>query len=438
MQRLRNLATDHWFSLIAAFAPILILLWLVYTHAVLLPYWDQWELVPLIRHIREDGPVWHDFWVQHNEHRLLVPRAIMVVAAYATQWNTITEMLISIALAVVSFGLLIMVMQQSDPKLFRRPVSGLYFILSLIWFSTVQYENWLWGWQIQWFLSNAAVMCVVFAIAKLVKDTTNTKPLCIALTGGVVAQYSLGNGALVWPLLLVALWYVKCSRRIIGITGLVALVSTGLYYIGYRSVQVQPSTADMNVPVEFVLYFFAYLGRPLTYNPQLAALSGLVMTCIFSFGLSFLYFKHPNRLKKSLPWVFLGIFVMASAAATALSRLGFGAVTALTSRYSTVSSLLLVSVVMLVYAQRDLLRLHLGAWYPRAAIGVCVLLGALLGLNYVNGLQAMKDQKQKLLSIKNCTSQSVPTADCLMRAYPDEVLARERLEYLKSIQWGGY
>src|SRR3954469_12330383 len=89
--------------LIIAVPPIY-LTWVVLTQTVDVPFADQWTLVSVLDHFYAGTLSFHDLWSQHNEHRLLFPRLIMLGLAIASGWNTHYEMLTNILLATAIGG----------------------------------------------------------------------------------------------------------------------------------------------------------------------------------------------------------------------------------------------------------------------------------------------------------------------------------------------
>lgn len=67
------------------------------------PWWDEWAFVDLLQSwSRQDmGRVIALLWAQHNEHRPLFPRLIMLVLAQLTGWNIRTEMYFSLLLSIM-------------------------------------------------------------------------------------------------------------------------------------------------------------------------------------------------------------------------------------------------------------------------------------------------------------------------------------------------
>ncbi len=426
----------YWLALI----PIIVLGLYLYKHSINVPFWDQWEIVPILENVNAGKTNFHDFWQQHNEHRLLFPRILMIISAVATDWNLKAEIFISFSLAVLSFIVLLRVIKNLEAKKdFKVPLL-LPLLLGSIWFSLLQYENWLWGWQIQWYLNVLAVTGVLYSVSKLTLiPKAGYKYILIAISAAFVAQYSLGNGVLIWPLLIAALIYLKVGKKKVGLTIGSAIASTGLYYFNYTDPVGDPSKAlFLEQPFGYIKYVSAYIGRPLSYNARLAIVLGVLLAALFLGLCTYLFFKHPDRFRKSVPFIMLGLYSLASAGITGLSRLGFGFGQSLSSRYTTISSLLLVGVIVLVIYNKAVFKTVLKkAYLPVAYISVTVVVvGVLTNMNWARHMA--DDKTQYLKDIKSCTSAPDPYEICLLSTYPSKEIVNPRLKYLKSINWGGY
>ena len=62
------------------------------------PFFDQWELVPRLQHLSSGTLTFHDLWMQHNEHRPVVPVIVMLALARGSDWNTTLEIVVNVAL----------------------------------------------------------------------------------------------------------------------------------------------------------------------------------------------------------------------------------------------------------------------------------------------------------------------------------------------------
>src|SRR3989442_15697534 len=79
-------------------SPVLALIILVQLYGVNIPFWDQWEMVPLFQKYRSGELEWGDLWAQHAEHRIFFPRLIMLGLAVLSDWNIMWELYFNIVL----------------------------------------------------------------------------------------------------------------------------------------------------------------------------------------------------------------------------------------------------------------------------------------------------------------------------------------------------
>lgn len=418
--------------------PIIFLLVMLVRLSVNVPFWDQWDLVAKIENLRQGKLLVSDFWEQHNEHRLFFPRIVMLGLAVITNWDTRYEVASSVVFAVASFGLLLLICRESFRLTKQSLPMVLPLLLAMVWFSPVQSENWLWGWQLQWFLSVLAVMCGIHGISRMASRKFSAIDFACVAAAGIVAQYSLGNGLLIWPLVLIAMAFTGVARIYLAGTFSIAVMTTGLHLVTQRAFEpVASRSYFLSHPLVFMEYFFTYLGRPLYSHGWLTTVCGVVLFLGFVGGVLWLFIRHRQRFIAALPWTALGLYAIGSALLTSIGRAGLGLETAYASRYTTISSLLLVSVIVLVAQQRDLITLPAGS--RRVAAGA--LLSGLLFLIIVNvqyGIAWAEKQSQYLKDIKNCTSQQLPEDICLRSTHPVKESVAPKLEYLKSIHWGGY
>jgi hypothetical protein len=379
----------------------------------------------------------HDFWQQHNEHRLFFPTLVLVGFAYITHWNIQIECFLSLLVATTSFIMLNKVITK-DLKSKIKSGSLLLFLLTLIWFSPVQVENWLWGWQIEWFMNVLGVIMVAFGIA-LIKDRyVPLINLALILLGGLLAQYSLGNGTLIWPIVIATLIYIRVTVIKIVLAVATGVCSTLLYYYHYVNPAEPSITLAVHEPIMFTEYVLGYLGRPLSFLHKPAMALGFVLLSVFVAFIVYLFVRQKTIFRNSLPWVILGLYAISSALVTGFARLGLGVSEAYSSRYTTVSSLLLVAVIMLCWSNRKALQGLLGNVHkltmPLMALGIFCL----VGIEWGWGIHSAYEQHIKRETIKSCTSAKQPTDNCLALTYPNPATVKPRLQYIKSIHWGGY
>jgi len=228
------------------------------------PFWDQWNFVPLLGKSLEGGISFADLWAPHNEHRLFFPRLIMLGLAHLGGYSISWELAFSVLLAV---GIFILVFFRAR-KIFSLSGSpGFPWVaaaLSLLAFSLHQGENWVWGWQIQVFLN---VLAVVLGFVILAGPELRWRNFAGAVACGVVATFSYANGLAYWPLAFLALLLApSASRRRRRAALAIWLGLTALVFISYfyRFAPASPSGKPPFYfavhPLEYIRYILGYLG----------------------------------------------------------------------------------------------------------------------------------------------------------------------------------
>ena len=330
---------------ILALVPLAFLIWVVVHYAVAVPYWDQWELVPLLEKTYHGELTFHDLWAQHNEHRPVFPQLIMLLLARLTHWNIHYELAVSITLALGIFAVFIYQVKITGRKPGIAGLSGAIPAISLIVFSVSQYENWLWGWQLQMFLN---LLAVAGGIVLLANDPFRWWKFAAAALLGIVATYSFANGALIWPigLLLLLLVPTGAGKRRAATAGwiLIGALTLGTYFHHYQKPENHPPLSLIfKMPVDYAVFVFKYLGTicaqglggDVSAEGAFAFIFGLAGTVATGWAGWTLLRKKIAGPGTLLPYFGLILYSVGSALVTGLGRLGFGTNQALASRYCT-------------------------------------------------------------------------------------------------------
>lgn len=122
-----------------------------------------------------------------------------------------------------------------------------------------------------------------------------------------------------------------------------------LYFIDYQK---QPSSEFillfLKQPLVVGNYFLSILGAPFLNSAEASPIIGLI---VFSSFLFFSIYSLTNLKLKftydAVPWLSLGLFALLFALITTLGRASLGSQQALDSRYTVVTSLLVISLVQL-------------------------------------------------------------------------------------------
>ncbi len=362
--RLRVFLSRHG-AKILALVPLIFLLGVVRHYAVAVPFLDQWELVPLLEKTYHGNLTLQDLWAQHNEHRLIFPLVIMLGLARLTHWNTHVELAVNLLLALGIFAGFARQVKRTARRVGWNGLSWAMPAISLIVFSISQYQNWLWGWQLQMFLN---LLCAVAGIGLLAGDTFRWRRFAAAAALGIVATYSFANGILFWPIGLAVLLVVTTGvkERKSAILGwlLIAALTLGTYFYHYHKPEEHPPLSLIfKMPLQYAAYVFKYLGgigeQGLCGDPAvdgaLACLFGLAGTVALGWAAWTLVRKSIVNFRTLVPYLALSLYSVGSALITGVGRLGFGSDQALASRYCTMVTPFWVSLIvfLILLAQSD-------------------------------------------------------------------------------------
>ena len=335
--------------------PVLLLLWLVDKFTVNVPFWYQWSSIDLFFHISQGKIIFNDFFSQHNEHRLFFPRIIFVILAFASKWNIKIELFCSIFLAILIFLLFYKISDFNRKNTSDRLFHVTNILICYLTFSYSQWENWLWGFQIALFLINLCLIGAIFVITCLPNISLN-KRIAIAAILCFIASFSSAHGLLTWLALVPAIIFskdnLKDNIKIITIWMGLFFLSGFLYSIGYVKPGGHPSLSFLlQSPLAGINYFFSLLGSPLlasNSNPNISIFIGMIIFTLWVSINIYTYINHKKAfIQNFIPWFSLGLFVILFDCVTTVGRVGFGLPQSLSSRYTTIGVLLIISLIQI-------------------------------------------------------------------------------------------
>jgi hypothetical protein len=167
----------------------------VRAYAVNVPYWDEWDgFVGFVSRWQLGALHWSDWVAPHMEHRILVPRlAFALVSLVFGNANLSAALLISAALAGVTAGVWTYVLRRLGQPAWLA-------VASVPIIGTVgQYENILWGFQIQFY---TLVLPIVAGVAIVALAPRITWKVIAALAAAcTISMYSMASGALSWGII---------------------------------------------------------------------------------------------------------------------------------------------------------------------------------------------------------------------------------------------
>lgn len=356
-------------------------------------FWDEWYLVELLVAAKRGTLAFSDFLAFHTVHRMLLPKIILTRLAMLTHWNVRVELIANVALATISYSAILVIARRQERRVTFRAAAA----AALTIFSLSQYENWLWGWQLSWFLS------VAFVVSAIAIVSAASRPFALRFIAAAVlcaaATSSIAFGAVAWIALLPLLW-VESGRRyhVVGLWLLTGALCVAAYLAGDGPFIQQGTTPSGSGIVRIILFFVAVAGTPWTTFPIPALLLGAAS--LAAWAIASVAALRANA-RAAAPWFVLGLFALGFAGLSAIVRSQLGWETSLSSRYATPMVLLVaatyflatiatgtrtlvrafgrVLIVALVVANLSLLPVFVSQASARAVSRVCVDLQFLLG-----------------------------------------------------------
>ncbi len=246
------------------------------------PMWDQWEYPLLFEKVFQGEATWSDFFEPHNGHRIVLPKVIITFLAFFTNWDIRVELALTLLLAALTFFAIYRLGGQG-----RGIFSYLaHLITACLIFSWGQYENWLWGFQLMWWLVNAGVVFAIVLLSRVNRQNYLKMVGGATLLCGLVS-FSSAHGLVSWIALVVLIGTapIETSQKVrSGIVWTIGFcLCMGLYSMNYP---VSPDQdwgillGDLGRTGQF---FLNILGSPLGHTPNLyplvvlLALSGFLL-----------------------------------------------------------------------------------------------------------------------------------------------------------------
>lgn len=340
--------------------PPVMLAILLCRNAVNVPYWDEWDddLAGIFLKAHAGGLSLDDFWTQHNESRLVLPRAIFLLLGGFSHWNLLREVAFTFSLACAAAA---MIFWLGRKTLAGRPATAwlVFFIASLLIFSPTQYQAWLWGMELILYLP---LVCILVSLLVLQTNLSGRTKLFICAALATASTYSFSNGLLAWVALFPILflsegWSGLQKKKRAALLWLFALfANVALYFQDY---QFPPSSGFWRVlcldPLRVVEYLLVFLGNPLVnQNSDNEVTAGIIIggvQLILFIAICILIFHWRRNfalMNRVWSWLTLGGYGILSALLATTGRAAFGAEQALSPRYGIFGVCLTVALVFLV------------------------------------------------------------------------------------------
>jgi hypothetical protein len=354
-QRNGTARREKIFLLAVCSLPALCTFYMMWTHWVPVPFWDEWDTpgAQLASYYR-GTLTFAELCSQHNEHRLLFPRLVWLPLAIVAGWDVRHGMVLTFCFVCLgSAGIYQLLRSSNGPALSRVFVFGL---MNLVLFSPRQYETFLVGAQGQTFVPT--FMLVLALLVNLSGKSLRTKTIINAALAHV-STYSFGNGMLVWLLAFppetqsAEFPARRPSQRTLwrAVYILTAGLSVASYFISYRHPATTPPVVSPLVQLPgFMRFVLVWIGS--LFSVETPALCGAIV--LFVFGLlvtaALWQMRRTGTWRSHYPWLVLGCYAVISAGVNAMARLGFDYSMAGDARYAAFSAFLYIAILGLGFS----------------------------------------------------------------------------------------
>jgi len=327
----------------------------MYAYGVDTPYWDEWDEIPSgLMKIHDGTLTWSDLIAQHNEHRILFPRIVLLATAWFTSWNVRAELLVIWLLACLCSFNLWRLSRITGSTGSNRDLLLLAAANGLL-FTPVAFENWLWGFQVGFLLPLAAMTTALW----LASACRPVGAFFFAIILSFICTFSMASGFLCWfivlPLLLFSEGRLQWRDRIGGLVcWFVGLAGSAVLY-GHNYVHSADNSGLLRVveqPGTAIAYLLAYLGSAfgwcIGFTPTL--ICGGVWPVLFVGALIYLWRARADArlIAQTLPWVMLASYALLNGLITMIGRVGFGAGQATAPRYITFAVMLPIGLLFIL------------------------------------------------------------------------------------------
>lgn len=351
-------AAPRWLApacVLMAAVPLAVVITAIARYFVNVPFYEQWWLIRLFADDREGRLDWRIFWDQLGDHRVVLPRVVMLLLARVFHYNLWPEAWFSVGLGC---GILAVLVWLAWPIMRGSVAMVALPVLSLIVFSLSQWENWVWTLQLMFFMT---LLFAVASLAVLARNGRGTaaqdwRRLAVAIVLAVGASTSFSTGLATWPAGLVIILGLGRQRRDLarGAVWIAAAVGMAVAYkYGLRYSPTRPLTETLvAMPHRLTYYALAYLGAPLVPSAwhRAGAAVGVAALLGTAGWLAFLWRREARCAGAVAPAIVsavaLVVFAVTAAAMTALGRVEHGIGQAMSPRYVTFSHTLYLALVL--------------------------------------------------------------------------------------------
>ena len=337
-------------------------LYIIFTLGFGHPAPDEIEMVSSIKLFLEGGPWWEDEWfLQHFEHRIIIPNLIFFVSAFLDQGNSIHLMYLGWIFTIITIIPLYALLKKINENF-----TWLIIPITALMFNLGQTTCFTWGiCTIGWHLTSLLIILTIFFISKI--DQTRIA-LILGIVCATAVSFTMFQGLSIWVIGIFGLFFVNKMKKLsLLIWILSGIIVISIYFTNYNfgiadellrnSEGIQANTLFTYDSIFYILQFLSnglMVQIPQTLYLQYVFGLGIILTII----LVPLYLKLKNiNIKPLVPWIQFGLYALFGAVMLTIGRVDV--VSANASRYIAWSAfahiaVIVISTIFLLYFYKKL------------------------------------------------------------------------------------
>lgn len=411
-----------WALLLGGATAILLAIYVVVIDHSRLPYWDGWMQIEFAAN-EGPGHTLDWLWRQFNQHRVVLPKLFMLADLRWFRATQVSMLVVNLCIQFAHLSLLAWSMRKFGGwrgSLWRTGVGLAAFCL----FCPSQWPNLLSGFTglccflPPFFMTLAAVGLLLYG--ERCRQSSHGgawKYLALCIGAAICGTYSLSNGNLIWPLLLVAALVLRVPAKGTAVLVLSAIISIAAYFYNY-TVYIRPATLATRTSLAALANYIAvYFGSSwVPSNPGLAEAIGFA-----GFVLLLLVLADVPKYYRAAPafcvqLVITLLFALGTGIVTAPGRYVFGIDQAFSPRYQSFALLFWCSMALLLLGDISAFD---GAWALVGAEAGLAIIMLVAAFHAPTPLRRARWQGFNLNAAAAALETAVPDRDQLLWAHAD-------------------
>ena len=283
--------------------------------------WDRW-ITLLSDHY---SPAW--FWRIHVDHRLVVPKILFALDHLLFRGRGWFLLICALAFQGLTGLFVWLLVAQARRETAERMV--LAAVIAACVYSGQQWLNFIRPFQVQFPMVYCFAAAAVYALWKSAEPTVERRDLWVwtSILLGILSSWSMANGILMWPALLILAVWLRMPKR-----SIVAVTATGVVIGGSYLYHWQKSTGPVHLAQmpKICLFWMAHLGSPISVFPWVrtdfdlrltcSAIVGVVLTISLLGAFLMLWLRREQQSNAQAALVLYGSFLAVTSGAIAMGR----------------------------------------------------------------------------------------------------------------------